>query len=398
MKALFEQVDRLLSEAVHRIELYHGTSLKNAKNIMKTGLTPAGGEGWGEGWGGGGGMMRAKKLGSLYFTGEKGTAARYAKKFDVPVVLKVVITKPERVNKIAVDPADDPLDNSVFDNVRHFDESPLHDLAMELNRFAKKRGWGRNVFAERGGYDNPILPDFEFIRDHERALKRFNLYKSTKKWLETNLPKSQAKNEYRNFLRNFRPGEYGYVHIRNNGSLRIDSNYLADQHQLMYPDELPPASIKEVWVEVEALQESGVSYTDTVAVPIKRLASEIRLTAEWIADVFDAIGRQLNSAEDVSDLKDVLDALEEEFEAAEDEAVRDEFEDLASGLVDNIKDQIELGRLSVDRAQELSYQAADARMWALDIADDHAYTRDFAQTKMELGKIKPEQLSRVKAQ
>lgn len=389
---LADSIDSLLSEQVHRIELYHGTSLKNAKKIMKEGLKPAGGDGWG-----GAGVKKFKKLGDLYFTGSKGTAVRYAQRFDVPVVLKVAITKPERVANIDVDPLDDPFSGE-YGMERHFDESPVFDLANDLNRFAKKRGWGRTVFAGRFGIDNPILPNFEYIRDHERALKHFNLYKSTKEWLQDNFRKDKADNEYRHFLRNFRPGDYGYVTLRNNGQLRINADYLKDQHQLKYPDALPPAAIKEVWVEVNTLEQSGIRYSETVSVDSKRLASEIRMTTEWMSDVFKDVDRKLMRSSYISDIRDIREYLEEEIQSSEDKAIEDEFRDFAEPVIDALEDMIDNRSFSYDRAQEIAMTAREASGWALDAGETTSATGEFASTKLRLGNIKPEQLNRVKGQ
>jgi hypothetical protein len=200
-------------------------------------------------------------------------AARYAMKFDAPTVLQIRISKPSRLKDLRTDPADDPRLQTSPGGMVHR-EDPLDVLRRELQQWGDKRDWPFDFQDSYRGSD--VLPSCEDRpdEDYESAIGQMNLYRRMKDTLYETYNSNRADNEYDLFLDAFRPDRYGEVHIRNNGALRLDSSYWDRKHQIKYPDRLPPAAVKEVWVGEGVWQDRGLHPQRTREIRVDRLPGE----------------------------------------------------------------------------------------------------------------------------
>jgi hypothetical protein len=247
---------------------YHGTGLKHLDVIMDRGLLPGGGDGW----------SSKGSEDELYFSGFS-RAARYAMEFDDPVVLKVRISTPQRLNKIRTDPKGDPRrDFSVSPQMgsrpinREDHQDPLYTLRKRLQNVADRRRWPLD-FAPSS---SDVLPQYKDRTDpdYEDEITQFNLYRRVKRTLRDVYSKNKADNEYDVFIDRFRPGQFGNVHIRDDGSLTFDSSYWESKHHMTYPEALPPASIKEIWAGERLLDRYGIRPRDRVEIEVDRIPDE----------------------------------------------------------------------------------------------------------------------------
>lgn len=380
----------LVLEGVTEGFFFHGTSAKNASGILDTGMKPAGGTGWGSA------SVYVDKLDKLYLTGQFGKAARYAVKFDAPVVLGIKITKSKRLAKLNTDPADE-RDSVMYDGgMTEPPPNPLSDLAHQLDKFAKKRRWGRDVFTR---YRDGLFPvEVDDIQSAEPKLRKFNLYRTVKSFLQDKFDKSRADNEYTNFLRNFRPGEYEGIHIRNNGSLRFDASYWEDQHQLEYPDALPPAAVKEVWVLASALREAGIRPDETRTTELSRLPGEQKYILESTKDLGRELAEFISEIEEPSEISEAEQMLEEHAEEVlintdEDavEKVKEIMEPFYE-LIDEMKNDPDL-EMNMD---EYAMAAKSAAFGVEDYVYDLWHDPYFGSTDREFGLVDPSALRRIR--
>lgn len=284
--------ERYKNSDVHAGTFWHGTGIDNLEDILQEGLVPGGGQGWGP-------AGPYDQINELYLTGDFGRAARYSMKFDHPTVIKIRISKPERLRRLQTDYRDKMLQPGGGHHVSP-ENDPLYDLRRKLDRYADKRNWYTDFDYSSSG----VLPRFGGMdADYEEKVEGTNLYKRIKEDLNELYDPNRADNEYDAFLDKFRPGQYGEVHIRDNGVLRFDSSYWDRKHQLEYPDELPPAAVKEVWVLESSWNDLGVNPSETKETEVTRLAhepediwEEMRSRAEELPEIIREDG--LSAGED----------------------------------------------------------------------------------------------------
>lgn len=317
--------------AVEAGTFWHGTSLENLSSIMEEGLIGGKGSGWTQT------NPRIRNVNDLFLTGNRGKAVQYAARYDDPVVLKIRISTPDRLNQLKTDIYDDPDlvegPGPAPETLKR--ESPLFELRNRLEEFAEKRGWPFDF--DPWGTGKDILPAYSNLDDQhfERVITQINLYREVKDRLHETFDKNRADNEYDLFLEQFRPGQYGEVHLRENGSLRLDSSYWDDQHQIKYPDDLPPAAIKEVWLEASTYEEvtgkqpggekTETFYLDRLPSIEENIWKDIKSTAmDEMPDAYKEGG--VSRMEEVAE--ETYDLLERQYDQAAAEFAADIFDEI----------------------------------------------------------------------
>lgn len=235
---------RLRIADLRGITLYHGTSLETAARIAREGIRSFSGDQWS----GNPGVVNAG-TDAIYLTPDFELAARYAKGLAGdrdPVVLECRISG-RHMKKLRTDPMDtwedawDDMGSGYHELPQHHDD--LHRLQNDITDFLGKRG--------------VRVPFFQAFPDDFDRYDGLNIYKLALKYIRQG-PPDRARETFRALREEFPPGDHGFYHIRPDGTVRLDSSYWDEAHQLQYaprerqrgarPTKLPPAAIKAAWV------------------------------------------------------------------------------------------------------------------------------------------------------
>lgn len=208
------------------ITVFHGTGLKNIPNILEKGLlaqAPIGTNNKG-----------------VFLTGDIETAAYYTWHFDKPIILEVKITTHKRLKKIVHDPLD--RDSDAYDEWDHYD---FEEDLEELDSIIKKVLEINNI-----SYLGISLSEIEDIRG-------INIYKYILSYARANdLDINKIKNNIKEYLP---PGQLTeYIEIAQDGTIILSQDAYQSMHQIMYPKNLPSATIKAVWIPESHLKPESL--------------------------------------------------------------------------------------------------------------------------------------------
>jgi hypothetical protein len=263
---------------------YHGTDARWLPSIMADGL-------------------KAQKPGGtadkgVYLTNDMEKAARYAvegtwSESSRPMILEVRLSKQKRVKRVYRDNLDREESN-LFDGDQYEDE----DLA-DLERSVKAV-----LDIKWGSIPREVGLDFETYGDPS-ALSGLNLYKPLLAYARKqgwNIQQFKQK-----LFHHLTPGDtFGPWEITNDGTLTLDQDAYDGMHQQVYPDNLPPSTIKAVWL-------SGVPE----GTPGERMTIQSKLLPQEVRRIIETFGR-VNTSNifqyDLSQLERVVDNLEEKDE------------------------------------------------------------------------------------
>ena len=231
------------------VTLYHGTSLEIAARIAREGIRSFSGDQWS-----GNPAVANADTDAIYLTPDFELAARYAQGLagDRPPAVLECRVSGRHMKKLRTDPMDtweDSWDESGSGSIEfpHHQED-LYRLQNDAVDFLGRRGVKMPFFGAFPGDD-------EFDK-----YDGLNLYKLALRHIREAAPE-RAREVFRQFREEFPPGNHGFYHIRPDGTVRLDSSYWEEVHQLQYsprprqpggkPTRLPPAAIKAAWVPAE---------------------------------------------------------------------------------------------------------------------------------------------------
>jgi hypothetical protein len=371
----------VLDEMAHQVTLYHGTSLANAKKIMKTGLKPFKGGG---NLSTGGGHEAA-----VYLTGDLGTAARYATGDGFPVVLEVSITKAKRVSSLKLDPMDDPEAGWNPDGVDSYSDQEFEYLFTEIRDWLREKKWSNGYDYNEGNFTSP-----------ERELRGYNVYKKMSAWFKKHR-RATAASDFAAFLKKFPPGEYGSLHLNRDGSVWLDASHFQNLHQLQYPKPLPPVAIKRAWVPANVAETGKVHVVSKSAekVTVKRLGGEAPALLDAIkSDGNDYKQRMEDALEegDPDDIKNVGAEIVGEIEGGIARYNKEDPGKFGDVYADWMKDFLSIAKkMARGEIDGLDKEIEDA-FESLDMGfNDEWHNDDFASYEVAMVEIKPSDLVKL---
>ena len=259
-----------LNEAVYGVSSYHGTEFDNLQSILETGLNakkPS--------------MMGAQ---GVYITPDIELAARYGLnwgrdlyeriKISTPLVFELYISKPRRTKKLSYDPfdrqesawsGDDGYSETTEQEVLGQLESDIWQVIQKLN--LPKRYDFQHTILQSHEYDLEGYDGINLTRDLARDIM-----------VHYHLPKERYREVVAAANSVFQPGtDYeGLMEIADDGTLKLQSEYYETREQLIYPENLPLPTLKNVWVRVEDFNLPWEAYEDTKSFGFKMLPQEAR--------------------------------------------------------------------------------------------------------------------------
>lgn len=216
------------------VTLYHGTHIEYLPAILQEGFKGA-------------------RQGSVFLTADFEKAARYGlysesrgRIEDEPVIFEVYLSKPKRVRKLKYDPLD--REDLWYDDSY---DSPESDELNDAKAFFEE-GWetiqqatGRmNLFPGWPHYFDP--GDLVGLDDLEKVINT-NLWRDVVEFLLTKLPIDRAA-LVRLVKSAYPPGEYGFLVVREDGSLALNEDWYNSREQLYMKGNLSRRTIKRVWL------------------------------------------------------------------------------------------------------------------------------------------------------
>ena len=279
------------------VTLYHGTSLEIAARIAREGIRSFSGDQWS-----GNPAVANADTDAIYLTPDFELATRYAQGLagDRPPAVLECRVSGRHMKKLKTDPMDsweDSWDESGSGSIelpRH--QEDLYRLQNDATGFLSRHG--------------VRVPFFEAFPDDFDRYDGLNLYKLALGYIRKSAP-DRARDIFRQFREEFPPDDHGFFHIRPDGTVRLDSSYWEEVHQLQYaprprqpggkPTRLPPAAIKAAWVPAEtAPRDSETREVRPRNLPCesKEKFDEEAAAHESIPDWCDAL-EEAESAEDI---------------------------------------------------------------------------------------------------
>lgn len=231
------------------VKLYHGTSSNYLPRILAQGF------------------IRGKKGNEdhIFFATDFEKAAGYTslvtegrRQGGNPVVLEAYLSKPRRVKQLEYDPHD--REDIWYEN------SSDEDSGVVFARNYLEEGWEKILQAiNRYRTKAPVQIDgaYDIEKTHGK-----NLYKEVLAALEELKPVQDRSALVRLVREAYPPGDYGFLHVREDGSLALTEDWYTSREQLRIQGDQPRQIIKRVWV----LQED---YPDAAGEVITSRASEL---------------------------------------------------------------------------------------------------------------------------
>lgn len=228
-----------LQEAEHSLVYYHGTSLQNLPNLLRTGIE-----------------MR-KPIAShatfaVYLTPNIELAARYSigemndRKKQIPAILEINLSPtPQLIRKMAYDNFDRPENAWDFDQSETADREAVRDIETAIQTLVKR-------IVPSSGYFYFDLD--KFANNGKEDLFKFNglnlyqiAYNAIAEVYHSNFI---DKKRILSFIKQaFPPGNFNdFFQITPSGTLRVTPKYLTFYNQYQYHHKVPPQAIKFVWV------------------------------------------------------------------------------------------------------------------------------------------------------
>lgn len=221
------QFEKIISIAYpNQITMFHGTDAKKLKSIFDTGLNAF--------------KPNIYNVKAVYLTADMETAARYAvnrhsNKHEYPVVLEIQISSNKRIKKLQRDLQD--RYESAYDS----DYSPEDEAIRYLkNDISEVFGgsWLPNGF---GSYFDTMVTDLAEIKGK-------NIYKAI---IQFGVDNAYNKQELKKKIFEVMPPGTKYaefMEIASDGTIVLTDVYYESVHQLTYPKDLPPSTIKSVYI------------------------------------------------------------------------------------------------------------------------------------------------------
>lgn len=319
------RIAKQLLAVSYRTKLYHGTSLENAKKILRQGLKFGSGGDWSAD---GSEAVNVRGKRAVYLTGDFDLALRYAVgayKNMEPVVLAVSISGEKKLKRFQVDPMDNPND-AWDDDSSDYHQSPLFvesvkEIPKDVLQLMRKIGveiddWNDERVFEKLFPD--VYSDVEVV-----AYNGLNLLKPIRKFLLSKYRGDKHSfNLLFNKLKKLLPGDYEYYHIKRDGTVRFDEEFWKKVHQVKFigkeNKKVPTKAIKEVWVRKGYAEDNNLPFTEEKEVSLELLPSESREDvekpkefAEYVKSRFGG-GYGSETMQDEMDAINLLDEIEEE--------------------------------------------------------------------------------------
>lgn len=282
------------------ITLYHGTGLREAAAIARSGIRSFSGDRWSSNPG-----IANAGTDAIYLTPDFDLALRYAQGLAgdrTPAVLECRVSG-RHMKKLRTDPMDTWEDS--------WEEHGWSDsLPQRAEALQGLHGDARGFLADAGVRDAYRM---EWPDDSDDC-DGLNLYRLALRLIRAGADPDVARETFRRFREKFPPGDHGYFHIREDGTIRLDSSYWEEAHQVQYaprrrdtrsPTRLPPAAIKAAWIPAR-LAPAGA---ETRSAKPRKLPCESKAefdeetkAAESVPDWCDRL-EEAESAEDVRDIR-----------------------------------------------------------------------------------------------
>lgn len=242
----------IISERVANITLYHGTALSNFPSIYEYGLEAN--------------QPQPGAVRGVYLTPDKDLAARYAmtasgnpskvditKDGKIPMVLKLVISKPRRIKDMIYDPLD--RTDSKYEEYDMNGEEPQSYLAGELEDILRSVEKAAGL-PERPKYDNKFhdlisvdLDDFEGVSLYELIM---NLGMATPWKEKLDIPRKTIIDIVNKMTKPGQEFASGMLELSNSRTLHRTEGYYTSREQLVTQGkEVSGATIKAVFIPKE---------------------------------------------------------------------------------------------------------------------------------------------------
>jgi hypothetical protein len=233
---------------VSGVMLYHGTSIDNARKMATEGIHAFGSDQWSSNP-----AVINSGTSAVYLTGTKELALRYAIGADqglVPAILECYVSG-KHMRKLRTDPMD--TWEGAWDENGGGDMGPDHiehvkDVENQVGQFLRPLG---------------VSMPWSFLPDDIDKVDGFKLYQIVLKTIREQVQDRQMVDRiFQKFRDQFPPDSYGYYHITDDGTMRLDASYWESVHQVQYDPQqtfqkregtLPPAVIKAVWIPSDQL-------------------------------------------------------------------------------------------------------------------------------------------------
>lgn len=334
----FILLETLLNNAFSQT-FYHGTPVANVSSILKKGIIPN--------------KPQATAAKGAYLTTDFELAAKYAVgayNKETPAVLEINLSSPKRFKKLAQDPLDQS--DSSWEMEPGYGSDDLYDVQKQIERFIQNYiphywfNWPRNL-------DKGL-----------QALDGFDVYRLILGILEKNLPNfSMLKQQIKSQMQKcFAPGQFGeYLEITPSGTFRVYPNYYTTWEQSIYPQRIPPAAIKHIWVR----QQDFPNAQGTVDKKgIKYLPWQARAMLEEIESLYNTIADDLDKLDEEQDeenfhitwwIEQLNDYVRQISDNTEDQEFKGELEDIIQSLEngEKIQDIPELAERIRDHANDI---------------------------------------------
>jgi hypothetical protein len=241
-----------------RITMFHGTDAKKLQLILSDAKENSG-------------LMAFKpsdNIKGVYLTPDMQTAARYAvnhhsNKHEYPVVLEIQLSSKKRVKKLLRDTMD--RSETAYEQEVSQETESLRYLENDIAEV-----FGKEYFAP-SGFDRYFDTRIQDLTE----LKGKNVYKAI---IQYGIDNGFDKNELKKMIFKVMPPgtDYdGLMEIANDGTITLTESYYRSAHQLIYPNNLPSATIKSIYIS-NIPEEIAKSATGSVSLKQKMLPHEIK--------------------------------------------------------------------------------------------------------------------------
>lgn len=248
------QFEKIISIAYpNQITMFHGTDAKKLKGIFDTGLNAS--------------KPNAYNVKAVYLTADMETATRYAvnhhsNKHDYPVVLEIQLSSKRRIKKLNRDFQD--RYESAYDSDYSPEDEAIRYLENDISEVFGGR-WLPNGF---GSYFDTMVTDLTEIKGK-------NIYKAI---IQFGVDSGRNKQELKKKIFEVMPPGKNYdglIEIASDGTIVLTDAYYESAHQLTYPKDLPPSTIKSVYI-ANIPPEIASGSIDQVKLKQKLLAPEVK--------------------------------------------------------------------------------------------------------------------------
>ncbi len=313
---LREYIREILVEQAHALTLYHGTGLANLPSIMTDGLKAYKPRGAPHGQRG------------VYLTSNVELSARYAhgelSGNENPIVLEVRISKRKRTKKLVYDPLDRA---SMWQEDGGYDDEDIiggavdHGFKQIVQKLTGKDLGYRN-------YTEKILGTSHYREAED--LDGVPLYQNAVRLLMADFGVEDRRAAMKAVQEEWPSGDdWGDISVSESGTLQITQEWYEGREQLIYPESLPPSTIKAVWVKCDQYDLPLEAYSETKEFGQEELPGEAKSRYENRDRFFrDHYGKDWSQFD-----QDDLEEVAEEAEALGMDEIRDVF---LSGDVDKI--------------------------------------------------------------